>query len=63
MYKEKIYVSNSRELKNMVLREMHNMSYVGHLGYHKTIAVVRNQYFWPEMKKEVFDYIVKRIEC
>jgi hypothetical protein len=56
-------VSNSRELKNMVLREMHNMSYVGHLGYHKTIAVVRNQYFWPGMKKEVFDYIVKRIEC
>jgi hypothetical protein len=30
MYKGKIYVSNSGELKNKVLREMHNVPYIGH---------------------------------
>jgi hypothetical protein len=30
LYKGKLYVSNSSELKNAVLKEMHNVSYVGH---------------------------------
>jgi hypothetical protein len=45
MYKGKMYVTNSSELKNAVLKEIHNVLYVGHPGYHKTIAVVRSQYF------------------
>jgi hypothetical protein len=63
MYKGKIYVPNLGEMKNIVLREMHNVPYVGHPGYHKTIAVVRSQYFWPGMKKEVANYIAMCLEC
>ena len=51
MYKGKVYVSNSNELKNAVLKEIHNVPYVKHPGYRKTIAVVRIQYFWSGMKK------------
>jgi hypothetical protein len=29
MYKGKIYVPNSGEMKNIVVREMHNVPYVG----------------------------------
>jgi hypothetical protein len=47
MYRGKVYVPKSREMKNIVLREMHNVPYVGHPGYQKSIAVVRSQYFWP----------------
>jgi hypothetical protein len=50
-------------MKNIVLREMHNVPYVGHPRYHKTIAVVRGQYFWPGMKKDVVDYIARCMEC
>jgi hypothetical protein len=63
MYKGKIYVPNSHELKNMILREMHNVPYVGHLGYQKTIATIKSQYYWPGMKKEVVDFISKCLEC
>jgi hypothetical protein len=63
MYKGKVYVSNSSELKNVVLKEMHNVPYVGHLGYQKIIVAVRSKYFWPGMKKEVANYIVKCLEC
>jgi hypothetical protein len=47
MYKGKVYVSNSSEMKNTMMREMHNVPYVGHPRYQKLIAVVRGQYFWP----------------
>jgi hypothetical protein len=62
-YKGKIYVPNSHELKNMILREMHNVPYVGYPGYHKSIATVNSQYYWPSMKKEVTDFIAKFLEC
>jgi hypothetical protein len=62
MYKGKVYVSNSKEIKNEMLKEMHNVPYAGHPGYHKTIAIVRSQYFWPRMKKEVANYIVTCLE-
>jgi len=36
--------------------------YVGHPRYQKTIAAVRSQYFWPGMKKDIVDYIVRCME-
>jgi hypothetical protein len=33
MYKGKIYVPNSQELKILILREMHNVPYARHPGY------------------------------
>jgi hypothetical protein len=63
MYRGRIYVPNSQELKNMILREMHNVPYVGHPGYQKTIADVKSQYYWPGIKKEVVDFIAKCLEC
>jgi hypothetical protein len=45
MYKGRSYVPNYQEMKNMVLREMHNAPYVCHLGYQKTITTIKRQYF------------------
>ena len=42
---------------------MHNVPYAGHLGYQKTLTVVRKEYFWPGMKKNVAEYIAKCMEC
>jgi hypothetical protein len=63
LYRNKVYVPNSQELRNLVLKEMHNVPYVGHPGYQKTIAVVRGQYYWPGMKKDVVDFIARCMEC
>jgi hypothetical protein len=51
MHKNRIYVPSSRELRNLVLKEMHNVPYVGHPGYQKTITAVRSQFFWPGNEK------------
>jgi hypothetical protein len=63
MYRGRIYVPNSQELKNMILGEMNKVPYAGHLGYQKTIAAVKSQYYWSGMKKEVADFIAKCLEC
>jgi hypothetical protein len=33
MNKNRIYFPSSREIMNLVLKEMHNVPYVGHPGY------------------------------
>ena len=63
MYRGIIYVPNSQELKIMILKEIHSIPYVGCPGYQKTIAVVKSQYYWPDMKKEIVEYITKCLEC
>jgi hypothetical protein len=63
MYRGRIYVPNYHELKILILGEMHNVPYAGHPGYQKNIAVVKSQYYWPGMKKEVADFIAKCLEC
>jgi hypothetical protein len=57
MHKSRIYVPSSGELKNLVLKEMHDVPYAGHPGYRKTITTVRIQFFWLGMEKDVADYI------
>jgi hypothetical protein len=42
MHKNRIYVPSTRGLRNLVLKEMHDVPYVGHLSYQKTITAVRS---------------------
>jgi hypothetical protein len=63
LYKNQIYVPNSHELRGMILKEMHNVPYVGHPGYQKTMATVKSQYYWLDMKREIVEYISKCMEC
>jgi hypothetical protein len=62
MHKNRIYVPSSRELRNLVLKKMHDVPYVGHPGYQKTITSVRSQFIWLGMKKDVVDYIARCME-
>jgi hypothetical protein len=41
LYKNRIYVPNSQELRITILKEMHNVPYVGHPGYQKTLVAVK----------------------
>jgi hypothetical protein len=63
MHKNIIYVPSSGELRNLVLNEIHNVPYVGHIDYQKTITAIRIQSFFPKTKKDFVDYISKCMEC
>jgi len=62
IYRGIIYVLNVQELKNILLIEIHKVPYDGHLDYRKTIVVVKNQHYFPIMKKEVVYFIFKCLE-
>jgi hypothetical protein len=63
MHKNIIYVPSSKELRNLVLKEMHNNPYIGHPSYQKIIAALKSQLFWPRIKIDVVDYISRCMEC
>ena len=47
----------------MILNEVHKSPYFGHPSYQKMITMLRKDYFWPNMKNEVAEYIARCIEC
>jgi hypothetical protein len=63
LYNNIIYVPNSHELRSIILKEMHNVPYVGHLGYQKIVAAVKSQHYCPGMKRDIIEYIAKCMEC
>ena len=63
MHKDRVYVPNVGNISKMVMKETHDVPYVRNSGYQKTIVVVRKQYYWPEMKNDVTEYIARFMEC
>ena len=57
IYKQRIYVPNQKNVKDLILDEHHKNLYADHRGYHKLITTLRNEYLWPGMKKEVIQYL------
>ena len=57
MHKNIIYVPSFGELRNLVLKEMKYVPYVGHPSYQKMIIAIRSQLFWLGMKNDVVYYI------
>ena len=58
--KDKIYVPNNIEIRLLVvvLKEVHDVPYVSHLKYQKTLTTLRKQFFWEKTKKGVTKYVV-----
>ena len=63
MHRDRIYVLDVGDIRNMVMKETHDVPYAGHSGHQKTVAAVRKQYYWSGMKNDVVEYIARCMEC
>ena len=45
------------------MNELHKRSYSGHPRYQKMITMIIKDFFWPNIKKEVAEYLSRCIEC
>ena len=63
LFKDKLYVPNVPKVKLLILDEFHKTPYSGHPGYQKTVTMLRKEYFWPNMKSEVVEYIARCLDC
>ncbi|KAL8120119.1 hypothetical protein AgCh_017302 [Apium graveolens] len=55
-FSSRIWIPNVTELKNEILREAHNSRYSIHPGSTKMYQDLKQNFWWPGMKKEIADW-------
>ena len=60
---QRIYVPDSNDLRLRVLQNKHDHPLSGHFGQNKTLALVRQDYFWPNMRTMVQEYCNSCTTC
>ena len=61
-YKGRLYIPTCDTLEKFILDELHKIPYVGHHGYQKMIIALKKLFYWPRMKRDTTDYLVKCLE-
>lgn len=49
------------QYKPMVLKYLHND--MGHIGTERVLSLARERFYWPDMKKEVKEYVTRKCPC
>jgi len=61
-FRDRIYVLNCSELKKLILKEFHTKPYSGHARYNKTLMTMNKFYYWPNLNKEVPDFVARCLD-
>ena len=56
-------ISPPADLRELLLREHHDVGIAGHLGVTKTVKYLQRQYHWPRMRQLVRNYIKICEQC
>jgi len=59
MMGQRLYVPNDKTVKRMVLQEAHESKFSIHPGSTKMYRDLKHLYWWPNMKKEIAEYVSK----
>ena len=54
---------NDKPLREVLINECHDSPSMGHRGYHRTYAQIRQLFYWPKMLGDVRRYINQCVEC
>jgi hypothetical protein len=63
LYKHKILLGKSPQLKNQVLHYVHSDPIAGHSGYDRTLQRVKRDFYWQGMQKEIKRFIMECDTC
>ena len=50
-------------MKEEILNAYHNNIMVGHLGRKKTVKRIAQRYYWPGMRKDIYEWINTCMDC
>ena len=59
----RIYVSNNKKTREKILMENHNLVNVGHPGQQRMLELIKQNYWWPELKEYIKKYIQGYFKC
>lgn len=57
MMGDQVVVPDSPQVKNRIMREMHDGRYAGHSGITKTLERIARVFYWPDMRDDVKLYV------
>ncbi|GFT73004.1 retrovirus-related Pol polyprotein from transposon 17.6 [Trichonephila clavipes] len=60
---EELRVYIPRSLRETIMKELHDLPLAGHLGKRKTYLKMRNTYYFPYMRKYIFEYVSTCDRC
>ena len=63
MNKDRWYVPNLERLREDILKEAYNTPYMMHPGTTKMYRTLKTSYWWPEMKRDVVEYVARCLTC
>jgi len=52
-----LVVPNIAAVRAVILQELHDSNYAGHVGIHRTIYNVKRIYWWPDMGRHIREYV------
>ena len=59
----KIYILNNQKIRERILQENHEPVNIGHLGQQMMMKLIKQNYWWPEIKTDVKKYIQGCFKC
>ena len=59
----KLVLPDDLEIKKKVLREVHTVPYQGHIGFNRTLEMVKRGFFWKGMTGDVRDFVLSCPIC
>ncbi|EJD32555.1 DNA/RNA polymerase, partial [Auricularia subglabra TFB-10046 SS5] len=63
LFKNRIYVPDSADLRLRVLRDKHDHPLAGHPGQNKTLKMISREYYWPDLRDFVRKYVQSCVTC
>ncbi|CAJ2656401.1 unnamed protein product [Trifolium pratense] len=62
-WKQRLVIPKNDDLLQKLLFEFHTSPIGGHAGITRTIARIKAQFYWPDMKKDIAEYVHKCVVC
>ncbi|GAU19157.1 hypothetical protein TSUD_79800 [Trifolium subterraneum] len=62
-WKQRLVIPRDSNLLHKVLFEFHTSPIGGHSSITRTLARIKSQFYWPDMKKDIIEYVQKCIVC
>src|SRR5580692_9461226 len=49
LFKNRVYVPNNRDIRQLIITETHESPVAGHPGHLKTLYLLKERFYWPSM--------------